>query len=72
MTGCDVLSDIRYGSVQYNNTLEGTIASYSCQTGYTVSDTAHRLCQDNGQWSGAEAVCDRMLLIIYNCIMIII
>ncbi len=64
MTGCDRLPDIQYGTVQYNDTDIGTVASYICQTGYILSDddTIQRLCQDNGQWSGDEPICNRKLL----------
>ncbi len=37
--------------------LEGTVASFSCNTGYTLSSTTTRTCQSDRQWSESTPVC---------------
>ena len=57
---CDDLT-LPNGAVIYNpsttSKLEGTVASFSCNTGYTLSSTATRTCQSDRQWSGSTPVC---------------
>ena len=47
------------------NTSSGTNslmrATYTCNTGYTLTGEATRACQSNGTWSGSEPTCNSML-----------
>ncbi len=36
----------------------GGTATYTCNTGYTLSGSSTRTCQTNEQWSGAEPTCN--------------
>ncbi len=51
------------GAVTYSSLAiprqENTVASFSCNTGYTLSSTATRTCQSDRQWSGSTPVCNR-------------
>ena len=54
---CLVLSSPDNGQV--NNTSgssPGSVATYSCNTGYRLNSTNERRC-DNGQWTGVEPTC---------------
>ena len=33
--------------------------SYTCNTGYELTDRNNRTCQDNGSWSGSDIMCRR-------------
>ncbi len=35
----------------------GDVASYSCDTLYTLQGAEHRICLRNGTWSGMEPEC---------------
>ena len=35
------------------------ICSFTCNTGYELSDRDTRICQSNGNWSGNNATCTR-------------
>ncbi len=37
-------------------------ATYTCTAGYMLNETATRMCQSNGVWSGSEPTCPRELL----------
>ncbi|XP_065905188.1 P-selectin-like [Dysidea avara] len=37
----------------------GDTCTYSCDDGYDLSGSTTRACQDDGTWSGTEAVCSR-------------
>ena len=47
----------------------GDVARYSCDSGYTLSGTAERTCQADGQWSGRVSTCkgEIMQCIEINC-----
>ena len=45
-------------SVDIGQLVEGAIASYTCNIGYTLSSNRRRLCQSNGQWNGTDATCE--------------
>ena len=38
---------------------EGDTCSYTCNTGYELTDSDTRTCQSNGSWSGSDDVCRR-------------
>ena len=45
------------GLVLYNGTAEGAVATYQCNTGYTLSGNAERVCQSDGNWNGITPQC---------------
>ena len=45
------------GDVVFDDTLEGTVASYSCKGGYTINGNDQRVCQSNATWSGTIPTC---------------
>ena len=55
---CGDLSDIPFGSVSLTGTTFGSVATYTCQLGYSVVGSLTRLCGANGEWSGQEPVCE--------------
>ena len=38
---------------------EGDTCSFTCNTGYELTDSDTRTCQSNGSWSGTDEVCRR-------------
>ena len=59
---CGTLSPPTNGSVSYSNsTTEGSVATYSCDSGYTLTgDDTERTCQADGTWSGSEPTCEQV------------
>ena len=58
---CPPLADIQSGSVSFNNTSEGSLATYECLMGYKISSgDMVRECQSDEKWSGEEPTCSRM------------
>ena len=59
---CELLLDPMNGTVNTTDTLEGTVAGYSCMQGYILIGNESRVCQRNvdtllGVWSGTEPTC---------------
>ena len=60
---CEELNNIPNGAVNVTvESLENTIAGYSCITGYEIVGDETRVCERNpntipGMWSGSEPVC---------------
>ena len=46
------------GQVSVTSTTFGSVATYSCATGYDLSGPDTRVCQDDGTWSGIELTCE--------------
>ena len=38
---------------------EGDTCSFTCNTGYELTDSDTRTCQSDGSWSGSDATCRR-------------
>lgn len=55
---CNALT-VANGTVAYSpmNTTLGSVATTTCNMGYTRSGPASRTCQSNGSWSGAANTC---------------
>ena len=53
--------DIDYGAGSPDSRLEGTVATYTCGTGYTLSgvSSTNRTCESDGVWSGFAPTCQR-------------
>ena len=41
------------------NTECGSVATYSCASGFVLEGVVSRLCQQDGQWSDEMPSCDR-------------
>ena len=59
---CEALVPIPYGHISYHivdttKVQPGDVASYSCDTLYTLQGEQHRICLRNATWSGTEPVC---------------
>ncbi len=58
---CLALPDPANGSVDYDSTTFGSVATYSCSSGYEPEGgNTERTCLSSGQWSGEEAQCGGM------------
>ena len=49
------------GVIFYSDTIlgDGTVATYTCDTGYTLNGGSTRTCGSNGMWSGFAPSCQR-------------
>ncbi len=58
---CLALPDPANGAVDYDSTTFGSMATYSCSSGYQQEGgDRERTCLPSGQWSGEEAQCGGM------------
>ncbi len=56
---CGPLTDPANGQVDISSgTTLMNIASYSCDTGYTLTGSTERTCKADGMWSLYEPVCE--------------
>ena len=60
---CGSLSDPSDGQVNFTATTEGSVANYTCDTGYDLVGDTTRTCQSDGQWSGSEPTCQSKFVI---------
>ncbi len=58
---CPTLNAPDDGEVNMTGNVEGSVATYSCGTGYNVTGLSQRECESNGKWSGMEPTCERKL-----------
>ena len=56
---CGALQDPKNGMVTVSDTVFNSMATYSCNTGYSLMGDAMRMCQSSGLWSGSETACER-------------
>ena len=61
-TTCSDLTKPTNGMIAYNietNSLRpvDTVATYTCDTGYTLNGDTTRACESGGMWSGSAPVC---------------
>ncbi len=58
---CSNLSSPANGTIKYNNMnpqrLLGTVATYTCNPGYTLSGNEARTCESDMMWSGSDPTC---------------
>ena len=45
------------GQVRYTGTNEGSVATYQCDKGYSLSGSGQRVCRSDGNWDGHVPVC---------------
>ena len=45
------------GLVSYNGTTEKAVATYRCDSGYSLSGNSERVCQSDGNWNGHIPQC---------------
>lgn len=56
---CSGLSAPANGQVLLSGTTFGSVATYTCNNGYSLVGSSTRSCQSNGQWSGDAPSCSR-------------
>ena len=61
---CPALSKIKNGNVTCSFGDDKVLSyedtcSITCDTGYTLTGSASRMCQSDGSWGGIDGVCDR-------------
>ena len=61
MVDCGRLDDPINGSVtfRFNLTTFNSVATYSCNTGFTLVGNISRICQIDGNWSDTAPICTR-------------
>ena len=57
LVDCGALDNPDNGMVDVSETVLDSVATYSCNTGYTLTGDATRTCQGNSTWSGAIPTC---------------
>ena len=58
ITDCGELSPPTHGTIQYTDeTVYQSVASYSCDIGYSVEGRSTRICQADASWSHTEPTC---------------
>ncbi len=57
---CTHLMDLVNGDVAYNmdDRPVSTVATYTCDTGYTLNGGTTRICRSDGIWSGSAPTCE--------------
>ncbi len=63
---CGGLDDPINGLVTLEDTVLESVATYSCQDGYTLVGDDTRLCVDEGTWSGDAPVCEGVCTHVYS------
>ena len=54
---CGPLGDPANGEVSVSSTTFSSVATYSCNTGYTLTGDDMRMCLGTGLWSDSEPTC---------------
>ena len=45
------------GQVRYTGTNQGSVATYQCDEGYSLSGSGQRVCHSDGNWDGRVPEC---------------
>ena len=61
MIVCPVPAAVHNGNVAAVSLTPGSVAVYTCQSGYTLSDSSPITCSDEGIWEGNIPSCDLVL-----------
>ena len=56
---CPSLTDPKNGTVNEGGFVPGSIATYTCDSGYSLDGSETRECQDDGNWDGVAPTCIR-------------
>ena len=59
---CGPLGDPANGEVSLSSIMINSVATYSCNTGYTLTGDDMRTCLETGLWSGSEPICTGRLM----------
>ena len=59
---CGSLGDPANGEVSLSSIMINSLATYSCNTGYTLTGDDMRTCLETGLWSGSEPICTGRLM----------
>ncbi|XP_065915984.1 sushi repeat-containing protein SRPX-like isoform X4 [Dysidea avara] len=54
---CPVLDPPNNGMIDCTSNEVGSTCTFKCNTGFELTSSASRTCQDNGTWSGTETTC---------------
>ena len=70
---CPELMDLVNGTIMYNmetinNRSVGTVATYTCNPGYTLNGDNTTICESGGSWSESDQTCEGWLAMLYSCI----
>ena len=65
---CPNLTDPLNGAINCSLGYDGVpshedTCSYTCNTGYEVTGSDTRICQDTGSWSGIQTTCTKSMFI---------
>lgn len=52
---------VQNGFVYYNGTVAGSLATYKCDNGYTLSGSDRRVCRSDGRWSEPTPSCKEIV-----------
>ena len=59
-SGCTALPELTYGTITLTTgNLYQSVASFSCDNGFTLSATGTQTCLADGSWSSSSPTCDR-------------
>lgn len=59
---CGYLFQPYNGKVEWNSQSVGSVATYTCNTGFTLAGSGERTCQQDGEWSGVKPYCNCMFI----------
>ena len=60
VVNCSNLDDPVNGQVEFTDTTVGSIANYTCNQRYILSNgNSTRTCEASGEWSGSPPSCER-------------
>ena len=60
---CGLLVAPAFGEVNLTDTTFGSLANYTCQSGYSINGTRVRVCEGTGQWSDSMPQCIRKIIV---------
>ena len=56
---CERLSNIPNGGVRHEDVVVGSIATYSCTSGFMLEGNENRVCRADRLWDGLEPMCSK-------------
>ena len=68
---CGCLENPGNGSVSFTDTTYSSTATYSCNTGYTLTAENEMItCLEVGNWSGSTPTCSGINLCVRKCVLV--